>query len=164
MSEKQVEPVAPEVYNRFLGQLTLVRVRLVACSVETYTDYPKPAQTGIEVAYQSSFEPTEGGFEALAHYEVRFNDTQSKEVQAVIMATYGLAFASEEVMKDEIFVIFGDLNLQMNVWPFMREFVLTSMGRMDWPAFTLPLLKPAHVRQQEAEEKVKQSSGKEVKA
>ena len=146
-------PVSPEAYNSFLGQLNILRVRLIKSSTIANVEYPKPPETSIEVSYEPSYKIQEGGFEAFADYEVRLVDTKSEEKQGILAATYGLTFASKEDMTDEIFMVFGQLNLPVNAWPFMREYVLTSMGRMDWPTFTLPLLKPAHIQNSKANHK-----------
>lgn len=141
--ERRPEPVTPEVYNAFIAGIELARVRLASSRVEAKVEHPAPAGTEIRVAYTPAFEPHEAGFEAQAGYRLEFVDTSTGEVQGTIEATFALLFNSEQAMREEIFLVFGELNLKMNSWPFVRELVQTNMARMGWPAFTLPLLKPA---------------------
>lgn len=139
----QPAPVTPEVYNAFIAGIELVRVRLVSSRVKARVEHPAPAATEIRVAYTPTFEPHEAGFEAQANYRLEFINTSTEEVQGTIEATFALLFNSVQTMREEIFVVFGELNLKINSWPFVRELVQTNMARMGWPAFTLPLLKPS---------------------
>jgi hypothetical protein len=149
-----VKPVTPEVYNAFLQGLELDNIRLVSVKAEAKVERPKPAQTNVEIRYEPTWRNREGGFEALAHYKVRFVDEKTRKVQGSIEATFSLLFHSPEPMQDELFVVFGDLNLKINSWPFMRELVQSTMHRLNWPRFPLPLLKPPPARRRLAQKRV----------
>ena len=60
---------------------------------------------------------------------------------AELEVTFGLDFASEEPLTEDLFAVFGEVNLPVNTWPYLREFISTTMGRMGWRPFTLPALK-----------------------
>jgi hypothetical protein len=142
----ELKPATPEVYNAFLQGLELDNIRLVSLKAESKVEQPKPAQTNVDIRYKPTWRNREGGFEALARYKVRFIDRKAREVQGSIEATFSLRFHSSEPMREELFVVFGDLNLKINSWPFMRELVQSTMHRLDWPPFPLPLLKPPPAR------------------
>ena len=141
--QKRKTAVTPETYNTFLQGLELKRVRLVAARVEANVDHPAPSETEIRAEYERDFKNDEGGFEAFASYRLEFVKIETGEVQGVVEATFGLQFDSPEPMREDVFEIFGELNLKVNSWPYAREYVQTNMGRMDWPGFTLPLMKPS---------------------
>ena len=46
-----------------------------------------------------------------------------------------------EPMTEGIFAVFQDVNLPVNTWPYLREFLAATTGRMNWITFTLPALK-----------------------
>ena len=140
-AEREGAAVTPEVYNSFLQGLELKRVRLVAARVEAKVAHPAPTETEIRAEYGGHFENRDHGFEAFAIYKLEF--VGNSEVQGGIETTFGLFFDSPEPMREDVFEVFRELNLKMNSWPFAREYVQTNMGRMDWPGFTLPLLKPS---------------------
>jgi len=141
-----LKPVTPELYNAFLQELELATIRLVSVKAAAKVERPRPAQTNVEISYEPMWREREGGFEALAHYRVRFFDKKMRRVQGSVEATFSLLFSSPEPMRDEFFVVFGDLNLKINSWPFMRELLQSMMHRLDWPPFPLPLLKPPPAR------------------
>ncbi|MHB8576340.1 MAG: hypothetical protein ACYDCQ_13525 [Dehalococcoidia bacterium] len=60
---------------------------------------------------------------------------------AEINAVFALDFTSPLPMTNTIFPIFSENNLPVNTWPYLREFVSTTLGRMNWTPFTLPALK-----------------------
>jgi len=62
---------------------------------------------------------------------------------AEIDVTFGLRFTSKEPMSDEIFAIFRDTNVPVNIWPYLREYLASTAGRMNWTVLTLPVLKVA---------------------
>lgn len=156
----QTASVTPEAYNAFLAGIELERVRLVSSRIESKVEHPAPTSTEIRVAYAPRFQTHDAGFEAQAGYRLEFIDTSTEETQGTVEATFALLFSSEEAMREDIFLVFGELNLKVNSWPYIREFVQTNMARMGWPAFTLPLLKPAPPRAQP--NKPKASTKKQV--
>lgn len=49
-------------------------------------------------------------------------------------------YTSDEPMTNEIFDVFGELNLPLNVYPYVREFVHSATTRMGFPGSGGPRL------------------------
>ena len=81
----------------------------------------------------------EDGFVAFQAYDVTFKESDSEV--AGISVTFGLEFKSEQAMTDELFVVFEEVNLPVNAWPYLRAFLSDALGRMGWPPLTLPAFK-----------------------
>jgi preprotein translocase subunit SecB len=64
--------------------------------------------------------------EAVAHIDVTFS------------LTYSLTSLDE--IDDEKVDAFGKMNAVYNAWPYVREFVQSTLARMGLPALTLPVL------------------------
>lgn len=130
---------SPEDYATFVGQVELTGIWLRSLKVDNLHGAETLDRASIQVDDDASWEATDEGFRALQCYRLRFQspDTLLAEIEAV----FGLDFASSEAMSEPVFSIFRDINLPVNSWPYLRELVATTMGRMGWVATTLPTLK-----------------------
>jgi len=99
---------------------------------------PSRASVGI-TSPEASWSNASDGFDVELPYVVEFADGGT--VHARLSATFGLHFTSGMPMTDSLFDVFTDINLPINTWPFLREFVSTTLGRMGWQSFTLPAFK-----------------------
>jgi len=130
----------PAEYGEFIRQIELIDIWLVEARVVNNRGTRAPRRASLAIARtEATWSGTDDGFDIRFPYAVRF--TEGDEVHAEIEITFGLHFTSAEPMTDEVFVIFKDVNLPVNVWPFLREFVSTTLGRMGWQPYTLPAYK-----------------------
>ncbi|MXZ73228.1 MAG: hypothetical protein F4Z04_17230 [Acidobacteria bacterium] len=66
-----------------------------------------------------------------------------KEFQAEIRGTFELLYripADEDFSSEEL-AAFAQINAVFNAWPYWREFVQTSLARMDMPVLTVPVFR-----------------------
>lgn len=77
-----------------------------------------------------------------------FQDEQEKQVEvtARIRVEYSRP-AHREQFDSEDADVFARVNGIYNAWPYLREFVQTSLGRLGLPPFELPLLRPGAAAQ-----------------
>jgi hypothetical protein len=131
-------PSATE-YNTFVGQIELRAIWLQRAKIVNAAGPVTPEHAAIRVEARAEWEPWGAGFQALHQFTIRVETPDT--VLAEIEVTFGLHFASGQPMTEPLFAIFQDVNLPVNTWPYVREFVSTTMGRMNWVPFTLPALK-----------------------
>ena len=139
--EAQAESLrlSPQEYGAFIGQIELRSIWLKHAKVANLHGSQTPRQAIFHINSHADWETIGGGFRVMHVYEVR---AEAKDgVLANLEVAFAVDFDSEQPMTDEIFEIFEDVNLPVNTWPFLREFVLTTTGRMGWMPFTLPVLK-----------------------
>ncbi|WP_145026773.1 hypothetical protein [Caulifigura coniformis] len=76
-------------------------------------------------------------------------DSQKSVPLLHIEAIYELVYSipSTEGIEDRNIVAFGELNGLYNGWPYWRELVQSTLGRMGLPPFTLPVYRPANDEQ-----------------
>lgn len=157
---RQVSPeVSPGItrdsYAAFIGQIDLTHIWLRAARVVNHHGPQTPKQGIFNFSSHADWEPRPGGFRAFDHSSVRIESADT--VHAEIDVTFALDFDSEEPMTPEIFALFGEVNLPVNTWPYLREFIATTMGRMGWTPFTIPALKRG--TQQASRPRAKKSRG-----
>ncbi len=131
--------ISREEYAQFIGQIDLSNIWLHKAHTNNMHGPQTPDQATFRFISTARWEPWDGGFRIFHHYIVHVETVDSPLAELDI--TLGVDFVSKLPLTDEIFTIFGDVNLPVNTWPFLREFVSTTVGRMGWIPFTIPALK-----------------------
>ena len=138
-SRRSKQPT-PDEYAEFVEQIELLDIWLVETRAVNHHGPRPPRQAAVSIATpEASWTNVDDGFEIGFPYQVRFADHDT--VHAEVAVTFGLRFSSGRPMDEPTFRVFKDVNLPVNTWPFLREIVSTTVGRMGWPSFTLPALK-----------------------
>ncbi len=130
----------PDQYAEFIGQVDLEALWVKDARITNRHGSHTPTHATIHIDEGREWEPIESGFIATHRYDIRF-DAPDDDVPAEVSVTFGVRFMSEQSMTDGIFEVFQDVNLPVNTWPYLREFVANALGRMGWESFTLPALK-----------------------
>jgi hypothetical protein len=131
-------PSASE-YSSYVGQIELRAIWLQGAKVVNAAGPVTPEHAAIRVEARAEWEPWGSGFQARHRFTIQVETPDT--VLAEIEVTFGLHFASGQPMTEPLFAIFQEVNLPVNTWPYVREFVSTTMGRMNWAPFTLPALR-----------------------
>lgn len=141
-SPKQKRQVAPQVYNEFIKQIELKWVYLENATVKRHRapDFDKDFQY-VGKEGKRSFESTDDGFRAHYQYTISLNEIGTEEPFAELKCTYAAAYTSNKPMTRDLFAIFKELNLPLNTWPYVREFVHGMTNRMGLPTLVLRSLK-----------------------
>lgn len=131
---------SPKEYAEFIGQIELRNIWLVEATARNHFGPHTPSEAVFRFAETSaSWESESSGFRVRHCYELRIESED--ETLAEIDVTFGLEFDSSQPMTDGIFEIFKDVNLPVNTWPYFREYIATTTGRMGWAPFTAPTFK-----------------------
>lgn len=134
--------VTPEQYNAFIKQVDLNWVYLESCSTKRHRLPNLEASISYdEKVGRRSYEHTDDGFRALFNYQIKLVEAEQETPFAEIKCIYAAEYSSEIPMDDNIFSVFRELNLPLNVWPYVREFVHGTTSRMGLPALVLRSLK-----------------------
>lgn len=136
---QQEQPFNPEEYRQFITQLELSRVWLHESSVKNDVGPDSPLEAQVDIGQSYSWRECPRGFDAFAKYTARIRTPAA--VAAEVDATFGLRFQSATPLNERIFVVFARVNLPVNAWPYFREFVSSTLGRLGWAPYTLPALK-----------------------
>jgi hypothetical protein len=131
-----------EDYATFIGQIELFSVWLHNAAIINHAGprEPEPKENAsVHIESDAKWEAVGDGFNAFHRYEVKISTDD--EPSAEIAVEFGLHFHSHQAMTDVIFETFSDNNLPVNSWPYLREFLASSTGRMGWLPYTLPALK-----------------------
>lgn len=133
-------PIDLDSYAEFIGQIELDTIWLASAKVDNRVGPGTFESVSIQIQDSARWEPTEMGFRSFSQYSVRFSGKANKPL-AKIEATFVVDYASIAPMTADVFTIFQEANLPLNTWPHLREYLSTTLARMNWPPFTLPALK-----------------------
>ena len=134
--------ILPEQYNTFIEQVNLNWVYLESSTVKRH----RPPNLEVSISYDEkvgrlSYELTEDGFRARYVYQIKLTEAEHEEPFGDIRCVYAAEYTSGLPMDNATFSVFRELNLPLNVWPYVREFVHTTTSRMGLPALVLKSLK-----------------------
>lgn len=136
--------ITPEQYAEFIEQIELRDDWLDDARISNQHGPFTPDQATVRFESEAHRDTLEEGFLAFHQHHVLF-ETPEKTL-AEIEVTFGLAFSSKTPMTEDTFMIFSEANPPVNTWPYLREFVSTTLGRMGWQPFTPPAFKTNVVR------------------
>ncbi|MFW6333448.1 MAG: hypothetical protein ACOC23_09145 [Thermodesulfobacteriota bacterium] len=143
MAKKETNPsMAPEEYREFLRQVDLESIVLDSCSVKTDRQNIG-SNMKLDVRPKVTYVIEEETSATISvSYELLVTQTTRKEYSLKLECVYQVALSSKLPMTDSFMEIYTRVNIQMNMWPYFREFVQNMLQRVGFPPLTLPLLKP----------------------
>lgn len=131
--------VEPQAYNAFIGQIQLQAIWLARTTVVNRAGPTQPAQATFGIRDESRWEPSQEGFVAYQTYFINLSDGDTQIMAMTV--EFGLTYNSAIPLTDAIFALFRGVNLPLNVWPYLREYLADTLGRMNWAPFTLPVFR-----------------------
>ncbi|MFN8558497.1 MAG: hypothetical protein U0531_14525 [Dehalococcoidia bacterium] len=138
-SAQSTSDLTKEDYARFIGSLELVSIWLNDARIENHVGPETPERVVLSVDTEAEWRPYADGFRVMHRYRTQFRAADG--MPALIEVTFGVQFRSTLPMTDEVFEVFREVNLPVNTWPYLREFISGSLGRMNWTPYALPALK-----------------------
>lgn len=142
MAQSSNRRVSPEDYSKFLQQIELRNIILVSADIRRLGT---PA-SGEQLEYEAkptkrTYEATDFGFAATLNYLVRLRAAGESNPIGEVRVAITAAYSSQDPMTGDLFDVFGELNLPLNVYPYVREFVHSATTRMGFPGLILPTVK-----------------------
>lgn len=126
-------------YAAFVQQIELANIWLRSARATNSTGGITFSRAEVSIEDSSTWKDIEEGFQVFHKYTAIFTD--GKKRLGRIDAEFVVDYLSDEPMDDEVFEIFRSNNLPLNTWPYFREYVSNTTGRMQWLPFTLPTKK-----------------------
>ncbi|MFA5550598.1 MAG: hypothetical protein WDA03_03175 [Trueperaceae bacterium] len=148
--KKATELPSPEEYAEFIQGIELVDVRLVNSDSNSSAYRPEAPELKLLVKYGSDIarvDSVEGyAFEAYPRLRVEAQKGDGDDLAGHVEVRFGLRYKSELEPTDGFLEIFTNVNLKVNAWPYLREYVHQTITRFGWTPLVLPVLKVAPAR------------------
>ena len=135
----------PVTYNRFIASLVLHDVVLARTEAMAHVPSIQPGETGIRAEFnvrddECKSEPNI--CQVLANLRVELVRIEDEEIIGFVDVSFRLIYGSEESLTPAIRERFKAVNVPINAWPYLREYVQQTMTRFGWPPFVLPPYSP----------------------
>jgi hypothetical protein len=142
VTKRTLKPkISPGEYREILKSVNLQSIEMEACTMKIRRE-KLGSNMKADLQHKTSYTIEKGSLaEVTCDYEIVATKTTKKEFAIKIQATYRVVLESEEAFSEEFMDIYTDLNLQMNTWPYFREFVQSMVQRAGLPPLTLPFLR-----------------------
>jgi len=132
----------PAEYRDFLRQVELETMVLDSCSVKTNRDNIG-SDMKLDIRHKVDYAIEEETSAVInVSYDLTATKSTKKDFALKLGCVYRVMLSSERPITDDFMEIFINVNIQMNTWPYFREFVQSMLQRIGYPPLTLPLLKP----------------------
>jgi len=138
---KSRSQITPARYAEFIRKLELADVALVSATADNISFPEPPTKAEVSVKLENKFENVEGGFIAFASYDIVVKALGTDRQMAKFAVVFALRYRSQMPMSQDVFTVFKQLNLQVNSWPYLREFIHSTSHRMNLPPLVLPTVK-----------------------
>lgn len=126
-------------YAEFIGGLELRQIWMTDTQVSNNLGPGHPPNVDVEISIRGRYHQKGRRLTAFQDYRLVYR-LEDKEI-GVILVGFGLEYEVDTPIDDELWEVFSDNNLPVNAWPFLREYVSTTLGRMGWTPLFLPALK-----------------------
>ena len=133
---------APEfvaAYNALVTGVSPAAVRLMSVHLGA-TAFTSGNLEAALSALAPRWEPRDGGFTAIQPYKVE--GVSGEGARFSLDLELAVDYTSSQSMTNELFAVFAQTNLPLNVHPFLRETIANLTMRAGWP----PLILPAFVK------------------
>lgn len=138
---------SPKVYNAFIKTLELKNLFLKEAQINYISEaikLPVNVKESSEAKY-INIPPnliTPNLIRVYHTYKVRIRGKDSSKDDIVIRCTFVVIYEAQRKMTDSLFNAFKIFNLRLNTWPYLREFIHNTLGRMNIPSIIAPIFKP----------------------
>ncbi|MBU1936023.1 hypothetical protein KKG05_01365 [bacterium] len=127
-------------YNRILNGLEPVSIQLTSSECKTGEEI-RSSPVAVTIKYTPSLIETSNEMVAIkTKYEFLAINKESSNAIAEIAVEYTVKLVSKEKFTEDFFEVYKNNSLPINIWPYFREYIQSTLNRMGLPAFTLPFL------------------------
>lgn len=159
MPRAKAEPKTPvpmdgATYNRFVAGVHPVRIELSEIAAHVQPSDAEQMTLQVESQFETKCISSDGksqSFLVEARLQLHFSTGEGQEA-GQFLCVYRMAYQSSEALTDGAVDLFVRRNAPLQVWPFMRELVLSLTQRFGWAGFMLPsfLIPPASAASENA--------------
>jgi preprotein translocase subunit SecB len=137
---KKLKKHSGDKYREFLKSLHVGSIALSDCTAQIdRTRYFDTEEELMLVAKTKAINIKKDAFDVEATIAVRSHEVGKKDGSLKIDATYLLHFHGKAPVQSTHIKRFVDGDVRLVIWPYFREFVAATTGRMHIPPVTLPI-------------------------
>jgi preprotein translocase subunit SecB len=134
--------IDPKKYSEILSKTQLLEIYMESCSVSQVREgIHSEKKINIEINDRAIIKKAETGFKVLHKYDIKTVSPEATKPSLRISVAFALVFSCDYSVGKSFFDVFKNVNLPLNSWPYLREFVQSTVQRMNLPPLTLPFVR-----------------------
>lgn len=143
MGTPSSQPALHDRYASFIQGLELQNIWLTEASIENHVGPGTPLPVDVDIESRATYRQEEQGdhHELIAFQDFRLTYRHEEAELGVLRVGFGLSYTLNVPIDADLWQVFRERNLPVNAWPFLREYVSNTLGRMGWTPYLLPALK-----------------------
>jgi len=132
-------------YNEFIHSLELVDIYVAELTFKRLKDISKNNQVPVKVTVKptkNEYKKVETDLYEITHrvlFKLEYMKGERENLFFELKVTFKLFYRSKHELTNDIFKIFVERNIPINVFPFLREIICNSMYRAGLPPILIPL-------------------------
>ena len=132
-------------YNEFIHSLELVDIYVTELTFKRLKDIPENNQVPVKVTVKptkNEYKKVETDLYEITHrvlFKLEYMKGERENLFFELKVTFKLFYRSKHELTNDIFKIFVERNIPINVFPFLREIICNSMYRAGLPPILIPL-------------------------
>ncbi len=134
----------PNKYAGILRKIELCNISMESCSAEInrkQIDLQKGSII-VDIKDRVAYQQEKGRLKVTHKYYLTAKTSKdSKEHVIKSKVAFLVVFDTKTEIYEDFFNVFKEINLPLNTWPYLREFVQNMTQRMNIPPLTLPFVK-----------------------
>jgi len=134
--------ISPVEYNKILPQLDLSNIYLTQISAELNEDN---VGKGLEINLKEDSKYKQLNKNLLVDYKIEFsainNDTKKIAISIITNFRMEYIMSSDINITEEFMDVFIPLSVSIQIWPYFREIIQSTVNKMNLPNLVLPLKK-----------------------
>ena len=144
---KNIHEALIKDYNNFIRSIELEDIYVSDLSFKRFENIPKDIQIPVRVTIKptkNEYKKIDTDLYEVTHrvlFRLEYIQERQRKIFFELKVTYKLIYRTKFELTDEIFKIFVERNVPINVIPFLRETISNSMYRAGLPPILLPLVK-----------------------
>lgn len=138
-------PPTPQQYRDFVGSIELLDVRLAKAQASSTASRFEAESLTVRLGLETKAGASKKSgdvyqFEVQATLDARVLKLDAEKQVGRINATFSLRYSSQTKPSAELLDVFSNVNVPVNAWPYLREFVQQTVTRFGWTPLVLPTL------------------------
>lgn len=134
--------ISPEEFRKILDGIDLKSISLQESRAYLNPEIKIPQNITSKISEEANYKIRDSGIvDIFQKYKVDARQPKSKSRYIQIEITFLVRIASDLEFTEDFFEVYKSINLHLNTWPYLREFVNQATARMNVPPLTLPLYK-----------------------
>jgi len=133
--------ISPKEYKKIVDSIHLAEISLIELSATvSRTKLMQLEKPRFRLYDNFEIDHSEDFYRLKGNFQVDVPKKGRGENPLKIVATYSVRFDGPDKIPEDFWILYKEMLLPFQIWPYFRELVQSLTGRMNIPPITLPII------------------------